>query len=126
MAKVLLKLVPKYLFALLFIGGGVNHFLSSDFYVNIMPPYLPFHLALVYISGVAEIVLGIALLIPRFQRFGAWGLIALLIAVFPANIHMFLHPELFPAISPTALLIRLPIQLLLISWAYTYTKPTRP
>jgi len=107
---------------LLFVAGGINHFANPDPYVAIMPPYLPAPLTLVYVSGVAELALGVLLLIPRFQRFAAWGLIALLIAVFPANIHMALHPELFPQIPPVALWIRLPLQGVLIAWAYWFTR----
>ncbi|MEZ4750917.1 MAG: DoxX family protein [Bdellovibrionota bacterium] len=121
----MLKVSFKYLFSLLFIAAGINHFLNPAFYLSIMPPYLPWHAPLVYLSGVAEILLGMGLLVPRFQVVAAWGLIALLVAVFPANIYMYQHPELFPDVSPNALFWRLPIQFLLIAWAYVYTKPTR-
>ena len=67
-------------------------------------------------------MLGGLLLFPRWTVIAGWGLIALLIAVFPANIHMTMHPELYPTISPTALWLRLPIQGLVIAWAYWYTK----
>ena len=87
-----------------------------------MPPYLPWHYELVILSGVAEVVLGIALLIPKLSRIAGWGIIALLIAVFPANLHMTMHPELYPEIPVIALWIRLPIQGLLILWAYYYTR----
>ena len=89
-----------------------------------MPPYLPFHRELVYSSGVFEIVLGLLLLIPQTTRLAAWGLIALLIAVFPANIFMFQHQELFQ-ISPVVLLLRLPLQGVLLFWAWIYTR-SRP
>lgn len=118
----IVRLVLKVIFALFFIGGGVNHFINTAFYVNIMPPYLPWHTELVYISGVVEIVLGIGLLIPKFCVISAWGLVALLVAVFPANLHMYLNAELFPDASKTGLLVRLPLQLVFIFWAYRYTK----
>jgi uncharacterized membrane protein len=86
-----------------------------------MPPYLPLHLALVYVSGVAEIVLGLLLLVPRASVIAAWWLIALLVAVFPANVQMALHPELFPELQPAALWIRLPLQAVLIAWGFWYT-----
>ena len=97
-------LVGKRLFAALFIIAGVSHFVATDFFLKIMPPYLPFHLTLVLVSGVIEIILGILLLVPRYSRLAAWGIIALLIAVFPANIHVYTHQELFPlpAIRPSA------------------------
>ncbi len=119
--------VMKWTLALLFVAAGVLHFWMPDFYVRIMPPYLPWHLELVYLSGIAEIVLGILLLIPRFQRLAAWGLILLaltmlLIAVFPANLHMALHAELYPRLPPILLWLRLPMQGLLILWAFWFTR----
>jgi uncharacterized membrane protein len=117
-----IKLVLKYILALFFVLAGLNHFRNPDFYVNIMPPYLPWHLALVYISGIAEIGLGVLLLFNRWSGLAAWGLIALLVAVFPANIHMAVNAELYPAYSPTALWARLPLQGVLIAWAYWYTR----
>jgi uncharacterized membrane protein len=102
--------------------AGANHFFNTPFYVSIMPPYLPWHLALVYISGLAEIGLGVLLLFERWSALAGWGLIALLIAVFPANIHMALHPEFFTYASPLGLWLRLPLQGVLIVWAYWYTR----
>lgn len=117
----ILKLVLKWLFGLLFIAAGVLHFCFPDAYVRIMPPYLPWHRELVLISGACEIVLGGLLLVPRYSPYAAWGLIALLIAVFPANLHMAMHPYLFPKVPPAAWSIRLPLQGLLIAWAYWFT-----
>ena len=91
-----------------------------------MPPYLPWHLELVYISGLAEIGLGALLLLPRTTVNAAWGLVALLIAVFPANVHMTMHAELYPFASPLFLWLRLPLQGLLIAWAYSYTRNKPP
>ena len=121
--RLTLKLILRYLLASFFVLAGLNHFINPHFYLNIMPPYLPWHLLLVHLSGVFEIVLGAALLIRRFTRPAAWGLIALLLAVFPANIHMAMNPELYPEYSPAALWIRLPLQIFLIAWAYWYTRP---
>ncbi len=114
----IIKLILKWVFGIAFILAGANHFLNPDFYLRMMPPIFPAHLFLVYLSGVVEIALGILLLIPRFQKAAAWGLIALLIAVYPANIYMALNPQIFPEISPAAQYIRLPIQIILIAWAY--------
>jgi len=75
----------------------------------------------VLVSGVIEIILGILLLVPRYSRLAAWGIIALLIAVFPANIHVYTHQELFP-FPPLAHLLRLPLQGVLILWAFVYTR----
>ena len=118
-----LKLVLKYLFGLFFVLGGLYHFINPNFYLKIMPPYLPWHGFLVSLSGLLEIALGVMLLIPRLSRIAAWGLIALLIAVFPANLHMALNPQLYPEIKPVLLWLRLPLQAVLIVWAYWYTRP---
>ncbi len=116
------KTVLRFLLALLFTGAGINHFINPVFYLRMMPPYLPWHGALVAISGVAEIAIGLGLLIPRTVRLSAWAAIALLVAVFPANVQMALHPETFPEFSPTALLVRLPLQGVLIVWAFWFTR----
>jgi len=110
------------IFALFFIVAGANHFLNPDLYLKIMPPYLPWHYALVLISGAAEVALGVLLLVPRLQQLAAWGSVALLIAVFPANIHMAMHPEMYPDIPVFALWLRLPLQALLVYWALLYTR----
>ena len=117
--------VGRVLFAALFLLGGLMHWLKPGVYLRIMPPYLPEPLALIYLSGVAEFVLGGLLLIPRTRRLAAWGLIALLIAVFPANLYMWRHAAEF-TIPAWALLARLPLQGLLIAWAWVYTRPDRP
>ncbi len=117
-----LKLLLKYILALFFVLAGLNHFRVPDFYVNIIPPYLPSPLLLVYVSGFFEIVFGVLLLLPKYSSMAAWGLIALLIAVSPANIHMAINPELYPNYSPAVLWARLPLQLILILWAYWYTR----
>ena len=104
------------------LGAGTMHFVNAQFYSSIVPPYFPWHWELAYASGICEIVLGILLLIPRFSRTAAWGIIALLIAVFPANIYLYQHQELLPA--PEILhILRLPLQALFLIWAYWHTKP---
>ena len=117
-----LTYISRWLFGLFFMAAGANHFVNTPFYVSIMPPYLPWPVALVYISGVAEIGLGGLLLFERWSQLAAWGLIALLIAVFPANVHMALHPELYQWASPLGLWLRLSLQGALIAWAYWYTR----
>ena len=111
--------------SLFFVAAGINHFVNPDFYVPMVPPYLPAHRELVFLSGVFEVVGGVAVLVPAVRAAAGWGLIALLLAVFPANIHMALNPELFPDVSRTALYVRLPLQALLIAWAYWATRPDR-
>jgi len=117
------KTVMKYLLAVFFVAAGMNHFVHSTFYLRMMPAYLPWHLALIYISGVFEILLGGLVLFPRYTRLAGWGLIVLLIAVFPANLHMAVNSHLFPDFNSTVLWIRLPIQLVFILWAWWATKP---
>ena len=112
----------KVVFAALFISSGIGHLASTETFVKIMPSYLPFHWTLVIVSGVFEVVLGILLLIPKTSRIAAWGLVALLIAVFPANLSMYQHRDLFP-VPALVLLLRLPLQAVLILWAYLYTRP---
>jgi uncharacterized membrane protein len=94
-------------------------------YLKIMPPYVPLPMAMVYISGAAEIAGGIGLLIPPVRRAAAWGLVALLIAVFPANIYMATNPVESGAASPPAAALygRLLLQPLFIWWALWCTKP---
>ena len=118
-----IKTVSRIILGVLFVLAGMNHFVNTAFYLGIMPPYLPWHLALVYLSGVAEVGLGGLLLIPRWSAPAAWGLIALMVAVFPANLHMALHAGLYPWASVTGLWLRLPLQGVLIAWTYWYTRP---
>jgi uncharacterized membrane protein len=104
-----------FIFAL----AGIMHFVKPKFFLAIMPPYIPFHKEAVMISGVAEIVFGLSLLIPPMQASAAWGLIILLIAVFPANIYMATNQK-FEKISPLIRWGRLPLQFLLIWWVSLY------
>jgi uncharacterized membrane protein len=114
------KLVGRSVFGLVFVVAGIAHFASPG-------PYIPWHREIVLLSGAIEILLGILLLIPRTSRLAAWGLVALLVAVFPANIHAYLHRDLFPPFpySDTIHLLRLPFQAVLIYWAYSYTGKPR-
>ena len=109
-----------YLMAFVYVAAGVNHFIRPKMYMAIMPPYLPAHHELVMLSGVAEVVLGIGLLFPATRSLSAWGLILLLIAVFPANVYMATSGR-FRKIPRWLLWARLPLQGLLIWWAWQYT-----
>lgn len=113
----LLLLVPFYVVA------GVNHFVNPDFYVGIMPPYMPAHRELVLLSGVFEVLGGLGVLVPAIRSLVGWGLILLLLAVFPANLHMALNPELFSDVPVWALYVRLPLQVVFIVWAWWATRP---
>lgn len=116
-----MKLFFAYAMGIFYIFAGSMHFISPAIYLKMMPKILPYHLALVYISGVAEILCGLGLLFQETRPLAAWATILLLIAIFPANITMAMNPELF-GISPWILYLRLPLQLLLIWFAYLYTK----
>jgi uncharacterized membrane protein len=109
--------------AAFFINVGVDHFVNPDFYLNIMPPSFPLHAEAVYISGFFEVVGGISLLIPRLRKIAGWGLVALLIAVYPANIYMAITPQAFPDIPVTLLYVRLAFQFVFFYWAYSVTRP---
>jgi len=120
----MIKRALLWLMGAAYVGAGVMHFVAPEFYLPMMPPYLPWHLPLVYLSGVAEIVLGLAVLVPRLQVAAAWGIILLLIAVFPANIHIALHNVPLGGAAEGAGIVnwlRLPLQAVLIVWAWWYT-----
>jgi uncharacterized membrane protein len=119
-----LRIVFLVLAAIFYIAAGINHFLKPAFYLKMMPPYIPWHELMVEISGVAELLGGIGLLIPRTRRAAAWGIVALLVAVFPANIYMATNPvEAGAASMPAAALyIRLAFQPILIWWVLWCTK----
>lgn len=114
----------RYVLSLFMIFAGVMHFVNPSFYLKMMPPAFPFHPELVYASGFFEVLLGVLMLVPQTGRMAAWGIIALLIAVFPANVHLYQHQELLPA-PPIVHLLRLPLQGILILWAYWHTRPVR-
>lgn len=115
-----LRDISRILLAVFFIAAGVNHFISPGLYLPMMPDYLPWHLGLIYASGLAEIAGGIGICVPQWRRASGWGLIALLIAIFPANLHMALNdiPLNGKHLPPWALWSRLPVQLLMIAWVH--------
>jgi uncharacterized membrane protein len=116
------KSVIRYLLAALFLFAGVMHFVHPQHFVEIVPSFLPQPLLLVWISGVFEILGGIGLCIPQIRRLAAYGLIALLIAVFPANINMAINNINFNGTLPTfALWLRLPLQFVLIACVWWST-----
>jgi uncharacterized membrane protein len=116
------------LLTLMFVGIGATHFTSTTYFVQIMPPYLPAPEALVYVSGAGEILGGLGLLSTVSRRFARWGLVALLIAVFPANVQMALDFGRWSAfgIPRWALYARLPLQLALIAWVLRATRADEP
>jgi uncharacterized membrane protein len=110
-----------FLAAFLFILAGIMHFFKERVYMKMMPIYIPYHQVMVLTSGIAEVVLGFGLLFPLTQIYAAWGLIVLLVAVFPANIYMATSGK-FHRIPSILLWLRLPLQFVLIWWMYQYTK----
>lgn len=109
-----------WIMGFLYIVAGINHFIMPRFYISIIPPVLPWPKMINWASGIAEIILGILLLFPPFTAIAAWGIIALLIAVYPANIYHFMKGWRKKKMV-WVLAIRLPLQLLLIWWAYSFT-----
>ena len=106
-----------------FMGGGITHFTNAEFFLNIMPPWLPWHLPLVYISGVFEILGALGLLLVATRSWAGYGLIALTIAVTPVNVYMWLNPSLFPEATETMLSARLVIQVALLALIWWSTRP---
>jgi uncharacterized membrane protein len=104
--------------AAFFAIGGVAHFALLEFFVAIMPSYIPWHVPLVYISGVFELLGAAGILTTRWRRLSGVGLMALTVAVFPANLNMALNPASFDAFPPWVLLARLPVQLLILWWVW--------
>ena len=120
-----LKIFTIYLMSFGYIWVGTKHFIEPEFFLKIMPPYLPYHLELVYLSGAFEIILGIGLLIKKYRKLVSWGLIILLIAVYPANIYLAFNTEPQQAINISPFLaswVRLPLQFVFIGLAYWHTK----
>lgn len=106
---------------LLFLIVGLNHFGNPNFYASIIPPYLPMRYELSNITGFFEIFGAIGLLFAKTRKLSGYGLILLLVVIFPANIYMVMHPENFPSYSPLFLYLHLPLQFLFIAWIYWAT-----
>jgi len=111
--------------AIFFVAAGSLHFIRPEFYLRIMPPYIPWHVAMVRVSGFFEILGGLGVLLPWSRRWAAWGLVALLIAVFPANLYMATNPVDAGAasIAPALRWGRLPLQGFFIWWVLWCTRP---
>lgn len=110
-----------YLMAFIYLIAGLNHFRNPKLYLKIIPPYFPNPKAMNTISGLAEVILAILLCIPLLSGCAAWGIIALLIAVFPTHLYMFYDKKAGMNLPKWILFLRMPLQLMLIFWAYQYT-----
>ena len=113
----------KCLLAAFLMTAGVTHFVNPGFFLKIMPPYLPYPSLLHQLAGAAEILLGGLVLVARWRRLAAWGLVMLLLAVFPANLHVALNSHLYPDFPVVLSWARLPLQLVFLAWAWWYTRP---
>ena len=112
-----------YIMAVLYILAGANHFVNPKLYLRIIPPYIPWHKAMNYISGAAEIFLGLLLLCPPLSTLAARGIIVLLIAIFPANVYHITSAKPGKGIPIWALYLRIPLQGVFILWAWWHTFP---
>jgi uncharacterized membrane protein len=110
-----------YLMALLYMLAGINHFRVPRLYAKMIPPFLPSPKTLNLISGAAEIILGALLCFEQATHYAAWGIVVLLVAIFPANIYMYTNEKAALGLPRWVRLARLPLQLALIYWAYLYT-----
>ncbi len=117
-----MKKAGLYLMAAFYFVAGLNHFLSPLVYLRLIPPYLPCHEALNWISGGVEILFALMLLARKSRPWAAWGIVALLIAIFPVHVYMYqARGTEFKDIPEFLLLLRMPLQVLLMYWAYVYT-----
>ncbi|NGP87278.1 DoxX family protein [Fodinibius halophilus] len=113
--------IHRYIIAAAFVAVGILHFIKPQLFVRIVPDFVPYHLAMVYISGIAEILGGIGILLTQTRSLAAWGLILLLLAVFPANINMTVMSVKetgFTSLYSIVTILRLPLQFVLIYWVY--------
>ncbi len=107
---------------LYFFFGGVGHFVLTPLFEKIVPPYVPWPVWTVYITGALEILGAVGLCSPRWRQAAGYGLMALTICVTPANVYMWRNPELFPTIDPALLFWRLPVQGLLLALIWWTTQ----
>ena len=119
------KILLTNIMGLGYIWVGISHFYNTDFFLKIMPPSFPFHLESVYLSGFFEIIFGMGIMIKFFRKYASWGLILLLIAVYPANIYLAFNEVAQNKIGISSFMaswVRLPIQFILIGLAYLISK----
>ena len=116
------KLITIYFMSLFYIIAGINHFLNLEWYMKIMPPYLSFHKELIYLSGLFEIIFGILLFFEDTRFLAGWGLILLLIAIFPANVYAAQTGGVAMGTSAFVAWGRLPLQAIFIALAYWHSK----
>ena len=122
------KLLTVYVMSIMYIFIGIRHFTDPQYFLDIVPPQLPFKLFLVYFTGLIEVVGGAAILTPKTRKAGAYLLIFLLVSVFPANIYLYVSetPQNLLGISKMDALIRMPFQIPLILLAFWHSKENHP
>jgi uncharacterized membrane protein len=108
-----------------FAGGGVLHFVATQTFVSIVPPYVPFPLEVVYLTGVLELLAATALWVSKWRQTVGNALFVFTICVTPANVYMWMNPQLFPGVSETVLSIRLVVQVLLLACIWWSTREAR-
>jgi len=108
--------------AMLYSVAGVNHFVMPGRYEAIMPPHYAHPSALIALSGAAEVLGGVGLLVPVTRRFSAWGIMAMLVVYFDVHFYMAAHAERFAPLPRWILYARIPLQLVLMAWAYVYAR----
>ncbi len=112
-----------YLYALIFLVTGITHLASPETFVKVIPPFFPFPYAIAIVSGVIELAFAVGFTFTRTRRFTAWAVIVFLVAVLPVHVYMYAEREtLFSQFPTWALVLRFPVQLLLILWSYRYTR----
>lgn len=118
----MVRKIARWALAVFFVAAGVNHFITPEIYLGMMPAWVPSPRAANAISGVAEILGGLGVLLPATRRWAGWGLLALLVAIFPANVHVALEGKMpGTSFSPTVLWLRLPFQVLFAAWVWWTT-----
>ena len=122
------KLLSIYVMSFMYVFIGIKHFTDPHYFLDIVPPQLPSKLFLVYLTGLIEVVGGVAILAPKIRKAGAYLLIFLLVSVFPANIYLYVSetPQSLLGITKTDALIRMPFQIPLIILAYWHSKKNHP
>ena len=122
------KILTIFVMGVMYVFIGVKHFTDPQYFLDIVPPQLPFKLFLVYLTGLIEVVGGVAILAPKTRKAGAYLLIFLLVSVFPANIYLYVSetPQSLLGISETDALIRMPFQIPLILLAFWHSKKNHP
>ncbi|MBT0608341.1 DoxX family protein [Aequorivita echinoideorum] len=110
----------QYLFGIIFILAGMNHFRKPKLYKRIMPPYIPAHSTMVLVSGIAEMALGFMILNPKTQIFAAWSIILMLVLFLPVHLYMLQNEKAAMKLPKWALIARIPLQFGLMYWAYIY------